>query len=109
MSRIIENQILTLYGHGHTITLEELLLLANMDRGSILARAEFSGSESCYCEVARWNYERSRWERYAFIKLMDVNIDGLRKDRDKAVAIADLINSFGGSTVSLIHNMPNYV
>lgn len=50
------------------ITLAELATLQRESGGDLWARGEDSGCEGSYCEVARWNYETERWEKFAFAK-----------------------------------------
>lgn len=85
----------------------------NTKTGELLARAENSGCESCYVEVARWSQDRSRWEWFCFEKMMDVCFMDDQgecidiSDWDKAVAIADYINN-GHEDSKFIPNLPKW-
>lgn len=91
------------------ITLEELIAAQEKD-GLFWARAENSGSESTYCEVARWNHTTVRWERFCFAKCLDHRLPDApdASDKDTAIALANMIN-LCNETVSIVHSMPNYV
>ncbi len=65
------NIFYSLYGKPcERISREQLLAEQHRD-GMLFARAEESGSEGCYVEVARWYEARWRWERYAFLKFLN--------------------------------------
>jgi hypothetical protein len=83
-------------------------LLEQAKETGLLARAEDSGCEGCYVEVARWNDDARQWQRYAFLKCFggEDGIDG--SSRETADRIAAAINAPAGRYASLIHNMPNY-
>jgi hypothetical protein len=107
-----------LYG-GETfesLTYNELLALAE-ECGMLYARAEFSGSEGCYVEVARWNNKAGQWQRFAFEKVFDEYADDGRFGDvrvatcyERADWIARKLNHAGGvgPGVRLIHSMPSY-
>ena len=103
----------SIYGGGRNITLDELK--AENDRGGmLLARAENSGSEGCYVEVAKWNESTERWERYAFEKYFGgehPGDDDLATCMSTAEKYAAEINAAGyscGENQSFIHALPNY-
>lgn len=95
------------------ITLEQLVAEQD-DHGMLFARAEHSGSEGCFTEVAIWNPKTRRQERYAFAKFLggELKIEG--KDeataRELAEHCAKQINDAGhvDQYQSIIHNFPNY-
>jgi hypothetical protein len=62
------------------------------------ARAESSGSEGTYCEVAKFNETSNRLERYAFYKFWS------RQDAEEA---ADYIN-FEKWPPTLYHTLPTW-
>lgn len=100
-----------LYGEvWNGVSFEELLEQAKQD-GMLLARAEESGCEGCYVEVARWNDGARQWQRYAFLKCFGGE-DGIDDGGacETAERIAASINDAAGRPryPSLIHNMPNY-
>src|SRR5487761_1708125 len=70
------------------------LLEIQREHGSLWAHAEASGSESCHCEVARWNYATKRYERFAFCKCLDYRFSELADATDEATAehAANVIN-----------------
>ena len=103
------------------ITLDELLVLAK--DGELVARAENSGSEGCYVEVARWNPNPetgpAQWQRYAFEKVFGGEIERLdpkkyglfpgELDADAtAEVLAGMINMAGWKHHSLIHTLPTW-
>lgn len=56
-----------LYGAHKSITLTELLEQQRSHQ-MLFARAEQSGCEGTYVEVAIWNENHRQWQRYAFLK-----------------------------------------
>lgn len=79
----------------------------NLEHQDLWARVEFSGCESCYVEIARWNNSANRWERYAFSKMMDVQIgEEDLTDEDKGERICELINL--DTRFSFIHSLPTW-
>ena len=86
-------------------------LIALNESGDLLARAENSGCESCYVEVARWSDDKG-WRRYAFSKCLDYRLDGMEDASDEATAeeIAKRINdaAWHKGKVSFIHNLQAY-
>lgn len=60
----------SIYSAG-LLTINHLNLCAlQKATGEYLARAEDSGCEGIYTEVARWSYSRQRWERFCFVKFL---------------------------------------
>lgn len=99
------------------ISFEELLEISK--DGSILARAEDSGSEGCYVEVARWKQgsdcHSGDWCRYAFEKVFggeDLKLEHQTAGPEvsahaTAERIAARINAASGNAhIALIHHMP---
>lgn len=75
--------------------------------GEFVARAEFSGSEGCYVEVARWNEEFGCWQKFAFLKFFGGEYWRSLGDEATAERLASIINKRNGSErVSLIHRLP---
>jgi hypothetical protein len=112
-----------LYGDlsGRGISLPELLAVAKESGDGITARAEYSGCEGCYIEVARWSDKRRRWERYCFEKVFggEHSSDPSRPENgdhpnclgclETAALFAKEINEVAcNHNGSLIHNMPNW-
>jgi hypothetical protein len=92
------------YGTFGGISHKSLLELAK--KKCLWARAENSGSEGCYCEIARWNEKSEAWERYCFEKFF-----GNDKETcwEEASRYADEINAVAGTdAISVIHRLPNY-
>ena len=92
-------------GKFQDLTLERLLKVPDL-----LARAEESGCEACYVEVARWSSLRDRWERFAFEKCFGGEIKEFPDLGDKATCtmIAEFINArMGTATACLFHSFPN--
>jgi hypothetical protein len=58
----------------------------------LFARAEESGAEACYVEVAKWNPHSRRYERFCFIKLFGGEIWQDMDDRSTATRLAAIIN-----------------
>lgn len=93
-------------------TLEHLLEIQR-DSGDLWAHSEKSGSESCYCEVARWNHKAEKWQRYCGIKAMNFEFADApyANDETKADRMAYLINTSGlaweGRT-PIVHRMPDW-
>lgn len=94
-----------------TISLDGLLEIQR-EHGALWAHAEDSGSESCYCEVARWNDARKRYERFAFCNCHDYRFPELPGARDEATADqgAKLINSLSNLAPRspIVHSLPNW-
>lgn len=109
----------SLYGTaGMRAATIDQLKAENKESGLLFARAENSGCEGCYVEVAKWNEERRRWERYAFEKYFggehpdDTDAAGVYGyAADTAQRFADDINAAAnphGENVSFIHSLPDY-
>jgi hypothetical protein len=102
----------TRYANRETIT-HDALCADNRDSGDFFARAEDSGSEGCYVEVACWSFERERWERYCFFKFLGGE-DQERQDWTPvrlAEHYAREINEAAGpkcSRLPWIHRLPNW-
>jgi len=85
----------------------------NREHGDLLARAENSGCEGHYVEVARWSYKRERWERYCHCKFLGGD-DRERADwppkklaEHYAREINDAYND-NQADLALIHKLPNW-
>ena len=87
-------------------TLESIIALQT-DTMDLFAHAENSGSEGCYVEIARWSYTRQRWERFAFCKLFNEEIEGLSAV-DAAKKIAAQINGVYPEESAIVHRMPSW-
>ena len=85
------------------LTITELMAINRTSRGELYARAEDSGCEGSYCEVARWDEATQRWGRYAFKKFFP---DEHHSCWQKAQWAAGAINC--GDEAVLIHSMPDY-
>ena len=103
------------YGGIEQITLHELIAMSAKD-GMLVARAEDSGCEGTYCEVAIWNEKTRRFERYAFYKFLGgefaVPTPGTYCE---ATYCANLINESSCSLnvrrseqAPIIHSMPTF-
>lgn len=86
----------------------------NREHGDLLARAENSGCEGFYVEVARWSFKRERWERYCHFKFLGGE-DRERPDwppkrlaEHYAREINDAYNENQGD-LALIHKLPNWL
>ena len=87
--------------------------------GEIWARAEASGSEGCYVEVARWDREAVEWCKFAFLKILDHGlmeeilpekgeVKELSAD-ETAEWLAGRINAaHGNKWAAVIHSMPKF-
>lgn len=109
------------YGLGRDLLMSEMIKGvqdAGPDHG-LVARAENSGCEGCYIEVARWNPSANQWQRYAFLKVFggeDLNPEfedenGGQDEGSEATAIriASHINaSFDGDEARFIHTFPDW-
>jgi len=84
------------------IRLSELIELAKTN--GIVARAEDSGCEGCYVEVARWCEDSDQWKRFAFEKLFD---EEDATAYQQCTAIAEKINE-GNEGASLIHELEDF-
>lgn len=88
------------------ISFSDLLLEAHREN-MLHARAEDSGCEAYYVEVARWSEARNRWEKYCFEKLFDS--DSMR-DWERCQAVADAINEASKCRdVAWVHHLPSCV
>jgi hypothetical protein len=52
-----------------SLSIDDLLKL------NCIARTEDSGSEGCYCEIARWNIKEKKFQRFAFCKFLGGEIE----------------------------------
>ncbi len=59
---------------------------------NIMARAENSGCEGIYVEVAKWNFHSNRWERFAFHKFFGGELWEDLSAVQTAVRVAAIIN-----------------
>ena len=98
----------TLYGDTwRNMSYHELLALAE-DTGMLHARAEDSGCEGVYVEVARWNDKARQWQRFAFEKFFDGDVEG-ETAWQRAEWIAAKVNHASKvHHVTWIHTLPNY-
>ena len=83
----------------------------NGDDYCLLARAEYSGCEGCFVEVARTDCTVGRQPaRYAFTKVFGGEVAELiTGSRETAQLIADAINKlFPENEDGFIHNLPNW-
>lgn len=98
----------SLYGSGmlRPTTHQELIALNTEEPGLLLARAENSGSEGCYVEVARWSFKRTRWERYCFHKFFDGDVEG-KTAIQLCQEMAAEINR-GSEQSRFIHALPDF-
>jgi hypothetical protein len=82
-----------------------MLKLARLTPGCYWARAENSGSEACYVEVASWCEQHQRWERFAHCKLFTGDIPGV-KDTVACEQVAFQINNASNNKyVSIVHSL----
>lgn len=97
-----------LYGEPFNYIELDALIAQQKELADLWAHAEDSGSESTYVEVARWNHSGQRWERFAFLKMLDVDMPG--SDDEKADTLAEQINSAARHSrrASIVHSMPNW-
>lgn len=83
------------------------LLYIQCEVGGLVARAENSGCEGCYVEVARWNWNYQQWQRFAFTKVF--GRDGNESAFDYASKLAAAINTAGDAEYApLVHRLPNW-
>ena len=108
-----------------SLWLLDLLEVQTQD-DSLIARAEFSGSEGCYVEVCRWDEKARRFGRYAFLKCFGGEIgehtDELKTAMGTALEIATAINmgmldpqiaaadrhSWAAASRAVVHSLPVY-
>ena len=64
------------HGEGTYITYGAMQQLFEENPGEFFVRAENSGSEGCYVEVARWNWDACRWQKFAFLKCLGGELGG---------------------------------
>ena len=102
----------TLYGReGGNGPSHESLIAWNKEHGDLVARAENSGSEACYVEIARWNPRELQYQRYAFVKVFGGEYDlGVESCFATAKLIANDINNVDSWAAysPLIHRLPNF-
>ncbi len=91
---------------GEHITHDELLTEARAD-AMLFARAEQSGSEGTYVEVARWSEERRRYERYCFEKFLDPLDDDLSAEASAIRIAAEINEASAGPLVRFIASLPD--
>ena len=70
------------------------------------AEAAFSGSEGCYCEVAKWSESRNRYERFAFAKFFDGDVEGKTAYQIASELAVKITESKGFH--GFIHTLPEY-
>lgn len=99
------------YENHDSITHEQLITM-NREKGALLARAEISGCEGCYTEVAKWSCKHGRWERFCFVKFLGGE-DSARPDytpvslaEHYAREINEAVDPFQ-VYLPLIHGLPN--
>lgn len=98
-----------LYGQTFKDITHEELIQWQKENPEFVARAENSGSESCYVEIARW-HPKKRWCRFAFAKVLDFDRPEDNEDMgdvELAERLADEINE-GDKRICFIHSLPNY-
>ena len=85
-------------------------LYALMDNGALLfARAEDSGCEGAYVEIARWCDERNQWFRFAFEKYLGGEDGCESTDWQLAEWAAAKINAYARCRdVAWVHSLPNW-
>lgn len=102
-----------LYGSPHNVLdVEDMLQLQRRD-GMLYARAEQSGSEGTYVEVAIWNDNHRQWQRYAFMKCFGGEHPSLpdAESIETATRFATDINQIchtRESDFSIVHALPQY-
>lgn len=102
---------------GRNISLASLIEESRSE-GLLVARAEFSGCEGCYVEVAKWNTGSQRYERYAFEKVFGGEHPSEDGEAGRVVSAAKTaqlfcneINGAGAGVddyMPIVHSMPNY-
>lgn len=90
--------------------LPDMTLAQLLRTPDLIARAEQSGCEACYVEVARWSCLRSRWERFAFEKFFGGEIWPDLGQNETCEKLAKIINDRSDvcGTVAFIHNLPSF-
>lgn len=99
-----------IYGKSfESVTLGDLLA-HQAENGDLWANAENSGCEGHYCEVARWNTNNHRFERFAFCKFFGGEMPRNRKADARATAekATALINATIRDRLSVVHVMPDF-
>jgi len=97
------------YGSEWKRGMSLLELYSVAETGELHARAEDSGSEGVYVEVARWCHKRSDWFRFAFAKYLGGE-DGHESDPwQLAEWTAAKINAASKNRhVAWVHSLDNY-
>ena len=108
----------SLYGPAMSQVTHQDLLAMQRREGMLLARAEESGSEGCYVEVAIWNDHAGQWQRFCFMKCFGgEHPSDADHNRVTANITADLfardINETGPeagrrSYIPIVHRMPDF-
>lgn len=73
----------------------------------VCAEAAFSGSEGCYCEVAKWSESRNRYERFAFAKFFDGDVEGKTAYQIASELAVKITENKGFS--GFVHSLPEYI
>ncbi len=100
-----------LYGQQHCISHDDLCGLNKETGGDYIARAENSGCEGFYTEVARWSHQQDRWEKFCFTKFLGGE-DTDHPDwtpKELAEHYAAAVNNVAGpeqAHLPLIHKLP---
>ena len=106
---IVEKTSFSLYGSAGAKTVPAVQLFDPAIKGELIARMENSGSEGYYVEVARWNDNPMRWERFAFEKFLGGEYGNSCTAAACAREMTELLNRFHQEEdAPLIHHMPNW-
>ena len=89
------------------IAYDELLTVAKQT-GMLYATPENSGCEGVYVEVARWNDRARQWQRFAFDKFFDGDVDGETAWQTCERVAAEINAASGCRHVTWVHALPNY-
>lgn len=104
-----------LYGVSFgTLTFSAFVERAKKREDAFIARAENSGSEGCYVEIARWDEESIGWVRYAFCKILispsaQWNSNCAKQQTTWAEMYADMLNKQFDQAYGMIHSLPNII
>lgn len=94
-----------LYGAQHGSIDFAALLELQRETHELFARAENSGSEGTYAEVARWNHSARQWQRYAFLNCFGTDTEN---SMEEATRYVDQINALQHNC-GFIHTLPQYI
>jgi hypothetical protein len=98
----LQSQRFSLYGSHLRKCLKSLTWKQLIRIPGLFARAEDSGCEGCYVEIAKWNRHTGRYERFAFDKFFGGELWQDASAETTAARVATMVNLASRSDIPLI-------